>query len=71
MLELYFGAPADSDLWKSYSAMKCASLLREAMWSMISEKYSAVDFDFVSYTTENLEYFEAGFEHYNFMENST
>jgi hypothetical protein len=38
--------------------MKCASLLREAMWSMVSEHHLAVDFDYVGYTAENLERFE-------------
>ena len=45
--------------------MKCASLLREAMWSMVSEHYSTVEFDFVAYTDTNLRRFEqtwAGFE---------
>ena len=30
--------------------MKCASLLREAMWSMVSEMHSEIDFDYVAYT---------------------
>ena len=38
--------------------MKCASLLREAMWSMIQERYSSLDFDYVAYTAENLDRFE-------------
>jgi len=45
-------------LWKRYFAMKCASLLREAMWSMVSEIHSTLDFDFVRYTTDNLDRFE-------------
>ncbi len=36
MLETYFGYPADDRLRHRYRAMKCASLLREAMWSMVS-----------------------------------
>jgi hypothetical protein len=38
--------------------MKCASLLRESMWSMVSEVHSSLDFDFVGYTDENLARFE-------------
>jgi hypothetical protein len=29
--------------------MKCASLLREAMWSMVSEIHSKLDFDYAAY----------------------
>ncbi len=68
MLALYFNEsdnkPLSGTLWNSYGAMKCASLLREAMWSMISELHSSLDFDFEAYTTENLERFEGVFEHY-------
>ena len=39
--------------------MKCASLLRESLWSMVSEIHSAIDFDFIQYTDENLERFTA------------
>jgi len=58
LLELYFDAPATDDLRRRYRAMKCASLLREAMWSMVSELHLTVDFDYVAYTAENLERFE-------------
>jgi hypothetical protein len=34
--------------------MKCASLLRETMWSMVSELTSEIDFDYSAYTAENL-----------------
>ena len=44
MLELYFEHRADDALWRRYSAMKCASLLRETMWSMVSEIHSDLDF---------------------------
>jgi thiamine kinase-like enzyme len=64
LLEEYFGKAVDAALWKSYGAMKCASLLREAMWSMISEIHSNLDFDFVHYTSENLDRFENVYEGY-------
>lgn len=36
--------------------MQCASLLREAMWSMVSELHlDAPGVDYVAYTDENLE----------------
>jgi thiamine kinase-like enzyme len=58
LLETYFDAAIDDELRRRYAAMKCASLLRESMWSMVSEVYSNIDFDYVGYTTENLERFE-------------
>lgn len=57
MLELYFEQPADGELFRRYLAMKAASLLRETMWSMVSEIHSSVDFDYESYTRLNLERF--------------
>jgi hypothetical protein len=54
----YFGGLPSERLLRSYRAMKCASLLREAMWSMVSEIHSTLDFDFPAYTAENLERFE-------------
>lgn len=58
MLELYFGHAADPALWRKYQAMKAASLLREAMWSMVSEIHSKIDFDYKAYTQANLKRFE-------------
>lgn len=54
MLERYFETPADDALWRRYTAMKCASLLRETLWSMVSEIHSVIDFDYAGYTAENL-----------------
>ncbi len=58
LLEHYFGAPITADLGHRYAAMKCASLLRESLWSMVQEIHSALDFDYRAYTAENLERFE-------------
>lgn len=58
LLVMYFGGDIDSALRRRYEAMKCASLLREWMWSMVSEHHSAVDFDYVTYSDMNLERFE-------------
>lgn len=58
LLTGYFGRPPDARLGCQFLAMKCASLLREAMWSMVSEIHSTLDFDYVAYTTENLARFE-------------
>jgi thiamine kinase-like enzyme len=50
MLESYFEKPVTDALRRRYEAMKCASLLRETMWSMVSELTSTLDFDYVAYT---------------------
>ena len=62
LLERYFGTPSGDARIASYAAMKCASALREAMWSMVSEVHSEIDFDYVAYTEENLERFERAWE---------
>jgi thiamine kinase-like enzyme len=62
LLELYFEAPVTDDLRRRYHAMKCASLLREAMWSMVSEIHLTIDFDYHAYTAENLARFEQAYE---------
>jgi thiamine kinase-like enzyme len=59
LLESYFEAPLTDSLWRRYQAMKCASLLRETMWSMVSEIHSELDFDYAAYTAENLARYEA------------
>ncbi len=59
LLETYFEAPVTDALRRRYGAMKCASLLREAMWSMVSEMHSELDFDYAGYTAENLAGFHA------------
>jgi thiamine kinase-like enzyme len=64
MLEQYFGSPPDQAKLSSYHAMKCASLLRETMWSMVSELYSRVEMDFADYTQKNLARFETVYAEY-------
>ena len=59
LLETYFERPLDEALWIRYQAMKCASLLRESMWSMVSEIHSTLDFDYEAYTAENLARFDS------------
>lgn len=62
MLEAYFERPVGDELRRRFHAMKCASLLRETMWSMVSEIHSDLDFDYAAYTAENLTRFEAAFD---------
>jgi thiamine kinase-like enzyme len=67
-LGLYFGKPVDDQLRRRAAAMTAASLLRETMWSMVSEIHSAVDFDYAAYTAENLRRFEAAHATYLTMD---
>ena len=60
MLEAYFG-PCDDGRRRAYAAMKCASLLRETLWSAVSEIHSTLDFDYAGYTAENAARFDAAF----------
>ena len=64
MLEQYFDNSLDQAKLASYHAMKCASLLRETMWSMVSELHSRVDMDFADYTHKNLARFESVYAEY-------
>jgi thiamine kinase-like enzyme len=59
MLELYFQRPVDRDLRRRMAAMTAAALLRETLWSMVSEQTSSIDFDYRAYTSDNLRRFEA------------
>ncbi len=61
LLEEYFRRPLDPDLARRYRAMKCASLLRETMWGMVSEAHSTIDFDYAAYTADYLARFERAF----------
>lgn len=54
LLESYFDKPADAGLLRAFEAMKCASLLRETMWAMVSDLHlSAPGADYAAYITEN------------------
>ncbi|MDA5094129.1 phosphotransferase [Aliiroseovarius sp. KMU-50] len=64
MLQTYFGTPPDAALMQSYGAMKCASLLRETMWSMVSEITSEIDFDYAAYTADNLARYQQALSDY-------
>lgn len=65
LLARYFGRAPDAGLIRSHAAMQCASLLREAMWSMVSELYlDAPGADYVAYTQENLDALDTVLESY-------
>lgn len=64
LLELYYEREPSAQLLKQFGAMKCASLLRETMWSMVSEEFSTLDFDYSSYTTTNMQRFESAIQNH-------
>jgi thiamine kinase-like enzyme len=54
LLETYFGGPPGEDLLRSHAAMECASLLREALWSLVSvEHLDRPGVDYAAYAEEN------------------
>jgi thiamine kinase-like enzyme len=72
LLDAYFGRPPDAALLQAFAAMKCASLLREAMWSMVSEIHlDAPGADYAAYTAENLERLDAALDAYRSHYGST
>ena len=60
-LEAYFEMAVTDELRHRYAAMKCSSLLRETMWSMVSELTSNLDFNYADYSAENLARFRAAY----------
>lgn len=65
LLTAYFGQPPDAALTRAMAAMQCASLLREAMWSMVSELHlNAPGTDYPAYTAENLARMDAALDAY-------
>ena len=65
LLGAYFGTTPGADFARAFAAMQCASLLREAMWSMVSELHlDAPDVDYVAYTQENLARLDAALDSY-------
>jgi thiamine kinase-like enzyme len=65
LLTAYFGREPDRAIRRSHQAMQCASLLREAMWSLVSELHlDAPGVDYAAYTAENLSRLEAALETY-------
>jgi thiamine kinase-like enzyme len=65
LLHAYFGGEPNADIVRSFHAMQCASLLREAMWSMVSELHlKAPGVDYAAYTSENLVKLAAALDRY-------
>lgn len=64
-LAAYFERPVTSSEIQAHDAMACASLLREAMWSMVSEHYlDAPGVDYVAYSDEVVLKYDAALDAY-------
>ena len=68
ILESYYRQPVSDNLRRRLAAMKCVSLLRETLWSIVSEIHSTLDFDYEDYTTKNLSRFEKAYEAFRQMQ---
>ena len=62
ILGTYYKQPVTDKMRSRLAAMKCVSLLRETLWSIVSEITSTLDFDYVSYTSKNLARLENAYE---------
>jgi thiamine kinase-like enzyme len=62
LLAAYYGRAPDAARRRAFAAMAAASLLREAMWSMVQEIHSALPVDYVAYTGENLARYGAAWD---------
>jgi thiamine kinase-like enzyme len=67
LLEAYFERSVTDELRLRFAAMTAASLLRETMWSMVSEIYSTLDVDYAAYTAENRARFDAAYASFKAM----
>jgi len=67
ILETYHQQPVTDRLRRRLAAMKCVSLLRETLWSIVSEIHSTLDFDYVNYTSKNLSRFENAYDAFRQM----
>lgn len=65
LLHSYFGTAPDQALLRAFDAMQCASLLREALWSMVSGLHlSTPGVDYAAYGAENLARYLAALDTY-------
>lgn len=66
LVEAALGAAPDAALTRSFNAMQCASLLRETLWSLVSELHlDAPGANYQAYTAENLTRLDAALDQYH------
>ncbi len=65
LLVAYLGRAPDPAFRRAFDAMQCASLLREAMWAMVSDLHlSAPGVDYRAHAAENLDRLDAAVSHF-------
>jgi len=62
LLAAYHGSAPGGHHRRAFAAMAAASLLREAMWSMVQEIHATLPVDYVAYTKENLARYQAAWD---------
>lgn len=66
LLRAYFGGPPSEQTLRSHAAMQCASLLREALWALVSEMFLSVPgANYGAYAEENFARFDAALAAYH------
>ena len=65
LLENYFEKKINEKLLLEFNSFKCAAILREAMWSMVAELTSKIDFNFLIYTQEKLAMFNNAYNKFS------
>ena len=72
LLTAYFGHAPDTATRRAFDAMQCASLLREAMWAMVSEIFlAAPGADYDAHARDYLSRFEAALDRYHTQHGKT
>lgn len=66
LLAAYFDGPADAALRDRFEAMRVASLLREVLWSLVSESQSEIAFDYAAYSVKNRARFEEALDAFEY-----
>lgn len=65
LIRAYLGREPTPDFMRAFDAMRCAALVREAMWAMVSERHlSTPGVDFDAYAQENLDALDALVDRY-------
>lgn len=71
LLTTYFGEAPTPALMRAFDAMQCTSLLREAMWAMVSDLHlAAPGADYKAYARENLARLDAALTQYHSVHGS-
>ncbi len=64
LLKSYLGRTPSGHEQSATQVLVCASLLRELLWSLVQEQHSSIDFDFATYSDQQLADLEIAFQHY-------